>query len=175
MVHRDTGIWPRAARATRHARAAAVHSGRGLSRMRWVLGSRKWWHTASLKLISSNLSSGLRGNLKLFKKAPAAGLRPTGCDGGLGLRVGTISWVSHWHEALVVVLLHDEGKGTLELKTGVRLGRQLEGRGQSIKRAHSKRCCAPTPFVTTTMHSSPRRPASRGVHLSVTVSIGRKE
>ena len=44
----------------------------------------------------------------------ACGRRPTGCDGGLGL--GTNSRVSH--EALVVVLLHDEGKGTLELKAG---------------------------------------------------------
>ncbi len=43
----------------------------------------------------------------------ACGRRSTGCDGGLGL--GTTSRVSH--EALVVVLLHDEGKGTLEQKT----------------------------------------------------------
>ena len=44
----------------------------------------------------------------------ACGRCPTGCDGGLGL--GADRRVSH--ETLVVVLLHDESKGTLELKTG---------------------------------------------------------
>ncbi len=58
---------------------------------------------------------GLRG-LHAVQES-ACGRRPTGCDGGLGL--GTNSWVSH--EALVFVLLHDEGKGTLELKTAGRL------------------------------------------------------
>jgi hypothetical protein len=61
------------------------------------------------------LSSGLRGT-RAWQAAQesACGRRSTGCDGGLGL--GTNSRVSH--EALVVVLLHDEGKGTLELKAG---------------------------------------------------------
>ncbi len=78
------------------------------------MGSRKWWHTASLKLISSNLSSGLRG--KLFKKAPAAGALQAATAALDSARIRGVS-----HEALVVTVVllpvHDEGKGTLELKT----------------------------------------------------------
>ena len=97
MVH----IWPRAARATRHVAVDAVGVGQsevvahGIPEADLVqLEFRLAWQAV---------------------QESACGRRPTGCDGGLGLRVGTNSWVSH--EALVVVLLHDEGKGTLELKT----------------------------------------------------------
>ena len=96
MVH----IWPRAARATRHDAVDAVGVGqsevvaRGIPEADLVqLEFRLAWQAA---------------------QESACGRRPTGCDSGLGL--GTNSWVSH--EALVVVLLHDEGKGTLELKAG---------------------------------------------------------
>jgi hypothetical protein len=92
MVH----IWPRAARATRHVAVDAVSIGQsevvahGIPEADLVqLEFRLAWQAV---------------------QESACGRRPTGCDGGLGL--GTNSWVSH------EILLHDEGKGTLELKTG---------------------------------------------------------
>ena len=95
MVH----VWPRAARATRHVAVDAVGVGESEVVAHGV-------PEAGLVQLEFRLA-------RQAAQESACGRRSTGCDGGLGL--GTNSRVSH--EALVVVLLHDEGKGTLELKT----------------------------------------------------------
>ena len=96
MVH----FWPRAARATRRVAVDAVGVGQSKVVAHGIpeadLVQLEFW------LARQTVQEG------------ACGRRRTGCDSGLGL--GTNPWVSH--EALVVVLLHDKGKGTLELKTG---------------------------------------------------------
>jgi len=92
-------VWPRAARATRHVAVDAVGVGQSEVVAHGIpeadLVQLEFW------LARQTVQEG------------ACGRRRAGRNGGLGL--GTNSRVSH--EALVVVLLHDEGKGTLELKT----------------------------------------------------------
>ena len=96
MVH----IRPRAARAARHVAVDAVGVGQSEVVAHGI-------PEADLVQLEFRLA-------RQTVQEGACGRRRTGCDSGLGL--GTNPWVSH--EALVVVLLHDEGKGTLELKAG---------------------------------------------------------